>query len=101
MTADSNINIVTYFYRSTVASSRHRNLVSAYLVERHRHSNVVARIQPLGLLRTKVIDREIAQHGVRLHLVPSGRWHATTSNHHARVRVQPDVEVTSGVTVPG
>ena len=41
-----------YFYRSVTTSSRHRNRVSAYFVQRVRGSTVVARIEPLGLVPT-------------------------------------------------
>ncbi|MHB1088160.1 MAG: hypothetical protein ACYC19_05275 [Acidimicrobiales bacterium] len=90
----------TYFYRSLATSRRHHNMVSAYLVERRHDSNVVARIAPLGLVSTKIVEQEIALRGLRLHLVPTGRWHTTSSHHHQRVRVAP-VGERADVTVSG
>lgn len=74
-------------------------MVSAYLVERHRDSNVVARIESLGLVSAKVVEREIALRGLKLHLVPTGRWQPTSSSHHARVRVARVTGNTLDVTV--
>jgi len=91
--------VETYFYRSIVASRRHHNLVSAYLVERHHDSNVVARISPMGLVSSKLVEQEIALRGLRLHLVPTGRWQPTSTSHHARVRVARVSDDNAGVTV--
>jgi hypothetical protein len=77
-----------YFYRSATTSRRHRNLVSAYLVERCYDSNIVARIEPLGLVSRKVSEHEIALRGLRRNLVLVGQWRPTASLHHHRVRVQ-------------
>lgn len=90
----------TYFYRSVVSSRRHHKMVSAYLVERHHDSNIVARISPLGLVSAKIVEEEIALRGLRLRLVPTGRWHTTSSQHHARVRVAALVD-NADATVSG
>ena len=91
--------VETYFYRSIVDSRRHHKLVSAYLVERHHDSNVVARIAPLGLVSAKLVEQEIVVRGLRLRLVPTGRWQATSSSHHARVRVARVPDERTDVTV--
>ncbi|MHB1209851.1 MAG: hypothetical protein ACYC1I_09130 [Acidimicrobiales bacterium] len=90
----------TYFYRSVTTSRRHHNMVSAYLVERRHDSNVVARIAPLGLVSAKIVEQEIALRGLRLQPVPTGRWHTTSSQHYARVRVVRVREI-ADVTVSG
>jgi len=78
-----------YFYRSTSASPRHRNRVSAYLVQRFADSTVVARIEPLGLVHRAIGEEELALQRVRRNLVVSSPWVQTPSRHHARMRVAP------------
>lgn len=76
-----------YIYRSAASSSRHRRRVSVYLVEYFRDSNVVARIEPLGLVHESLGEHELVLQGLRRNLVLSGRWNQTSSQHHDRVRV--------------
>jgi hypothetical protein len=76
-----------YIYRSASSSTRHRQRVSAYLVEYLRESKVVARIEPLGLVHESLGEHELVLHGLRRNLVLSGRWSQTPSQHHDRVRV--------------
>jgi len=76
-----------FLYRSTVTSKRHRNRVETYLVERLRGSNVVARIQPLGLVPERTSDLEAALTVFRRDLVVDGGWRTTARQHHARVRL--------------
>jgi hypothetical protein len=76
-----------FFYRSVAPSSRHRHHVSVYLVQRLNGSKVVARIEPLGLVHVKFGEHELVIKGLHRNLVLSGRWHATRSRRHARVRV--------------
>jgi hypothetical protein len=76
-----------FFYRSVTPSNRHRHHVSVYLVERINGSNVVARIEPLGLVHVKLGDQELVIKGLHRNLALSGRWHSTPSQRHARVRV--------------
>lgn len=78
-----------YLVRSLVVSRRHRYRVSAYLVHRFADSVVVARIEPLGLVRPSVSDHEMALQGLRHNLRVSGRWQATASHRHTRVRLTP------------
>ncbi|MGB8196281.1 MAG: hypothetical protein WCF25_04660 [Acidimicrobiales bacterium] len=87
-----------YFYRSASTSTRHRNRVSAYFVERHRGSKVVARIEPLGLVPTSIGDEQLAIQRLRRNLVVAGAWHQTPSGHHVRQRVLPsDIATTTKV----
>jgi hypothetical protein len=74
-----------YFYRSATSSNRHR--VSVYLVEYQRGSKVVARIEPIGLMHESLGEHDLVIQGLRRNLVLSGRWHQTSSQHHARVRL--------------
>jgi len=68
-----------YVYRSEVPSLRHRRQASWYFVERLEGSNVVARIDALGLFpATRTVTDAL---GV------VGPWHATPSRHHVRARV--------------
>jgi hypothetical protein len=76
-----------YIYRSATSSTRHRRRVSVYLVEYLRESNVVARIEPLGLVHESMSEHELVLQGLRRNLVLSGRWNQTSSQHHDRVRV--------------
>jgi hypothetical protein len=76
-----------YIYRSATSSTRHRRRVSVYLVEYLRESNVVARIEPLGLVHETLGEHELVLQGLRRNLVLSGRWNQTLSQHHDRVRV--------------
>jgi hypothetical protein len=81
--------IEQYFYRSATTSKRHRNRVSAYLVERFADSTVVARIEPLGLVHTAIGEQELAIARLRRNLIVAGSWQATPSRHHDRIRVVP------------
>jgi hypothetical protein len=77
-----------YIYRASNRSLAERTHVSAYLVERHHGSIVVARIEPLGLVRATTFEHEIALEGLRRNLVSVGKWHVTPSATHARIRVR-------------
>ena len=76
-----------YIYRSATSSTRHRRRVSVYLVEYLRDSNVVARIEPLGLVHESLGEHELVLQGLRRNLVLNGQWNQTSSQHHDRVRV--------------
>lgn len=89
-----------YFYRSVTTSSRHRNRVSAYYVQRVRGSTVVARIEPLGLVPTSVGDEQLAIQRLRRNLVVAGTWQVTPSGHHSRMRVAPAEIVTTKKVAP-
>ncbi len=77
-----------YFYRSSNTSRKHRQEVSAYLVERRFDSNVVARIEPLGLVNSRIGEHEIALRGLRRNLVSIGTWQPTRSLRHSRIKVR-------------
>lgn len=79
--------IEQFFYRSSTASSRHRNRVSAYYVERMRGSKVVARIEALGLVPSSIGDEQLAIQRLRRNLVVTGSWRQTSSGRHVRQRV--------------
>jgi hypothetical protein len=89
MASDENRGSVQYLYRSSTTSTRHRNRVSAYLVLRFCDSNVVARIEPLGLVHISIGEQELAIQRLRRDLVVAGSWQATPSRRHARLRVAP------------
>jgi hypothetical protein len=76
-----------FFYRSALTSTRHRNRVSAYYVQRMRGSNVVARIEALGLVPASIGDEQLAIQRLRRNLVAAGAWRETPSGHHVRQRV--------------
>jgi hypothetical protein len=76
-----------FFYRSSTASNRHRNRVSAYYVERIRGSKVVARIEALGLVPSSIGDEQLAIQRLRRNLIVAGSWQQTSSGHHVRQRV--------------
>lgn len=78
-----------YFYRSVSTSTRHRNRVSAYFVQRFEGSKVVARIESLGLVHTSIGEEQLAIQRLRRNLVVAGTWQPTPSRHHARIRVAP------------
>ncbi|MFI5034923.1 MAG: hypothetical protein ACHQFZ_01815 [Acidimicrobiales bacterium] len=61
---------------------------SAYLVRRLRTGAVVATIEPLGTVRTAATEAEVLALGLQRRLWISGRWRATASGRHARVRVR-------------
>jgi hypothetical protein len=100
MSRSGDSELEQYFYRSTVASSRHRNRVGAYFVQRLRGSNVVARIEPLGLVPQSIGDEQLAIQRLRLNLVIAGTWQETPSGHHARMRVAPVEVVTTQKVAP-
>jgi hypothetical protein len=81
--------IEQYFYRSVHSTKRHRNRVSAYFVQRLEGSNVVARIESLGLVHTSIGEEQLAIQRLRRNLVVAGTWQPTASRHHARIRVAP------------
>jgi hypothetical protein len=68
-----------YVYRSKVSSPQHRQQTSWYLVARLEGSNVVARIDALGLLP--------ATRNVAAALGVVGPWRTTPSRHHVRALV--------------
>jgi hypothetical protein len=78
-----------YVYRSEVFSSRHRRHVSLYLVARLEGSNVVARIDSLGLVSTLQRTSVTKARGQRRALKVVGPWRQTTSRHHSKVLVSP------------
>jgi hypothetical protein len=100
MTLSAEPEVEQYFYRSARTSSRHRNRVSAYFVERRRDSVVVARIEPLGLVPTSIGDEQLAIQRLRRNLVVAGAWQATPSGHHVRLRVMPVEVVTTTKVAP-
>jgi hypothetical protein len=80
MVEQSNGHVAEQFvYRSHVPSSRHSGQASWYLVTRFEGSNVVARIDALGLTP--------ASRNVPNALGVVGPWRATPSRHHVRARV--------------
>jgi hypothetical protein len=100
MTSSAEPEVERYFYRSAMTSSRHRNRVSAYFVERRRGSIVVARIEPLGLVPTSIGDEQLAIQRLRRNLVVAGAWQETPSGHHVRLRVLPAEVVTTTKVAP-
>jgi hypothetical protein len=78
-----------YVYRSEVFSSRHRREVSLYLVARLEGSNVVARIDSLGLVSTLQRTSVNKVRGQRGAMKVVGPWRQTTSRHHSKVLVAP------------
>jgi len=78
-----------YVYRSEVFSSRHRRQVSLYLVARLEGSNVVARIDSLGLVSSVQRAAVPKARGQRGALKIVGTWRQTTSRHHSKVLVSP------------
>ena len=83
-----------------MTSSRHRNRVSAYFVERRRGSTVVARIEPVGLVPTSIGDEQLAIQRLRRNLVVAGVWQETPSGHHVRLRVVPVAVVATTKVAP-
>ena len=100
MTSSAEPEVERFFYRSAMTSSRHRNRVSAYFVERRRGSIVVARIEPLGLVPTSIGDEQLAIQRLRRNLVVAGAWQETPSGHHVRLRVLPAEVVTTTKVAP-
>ncbi len=74
-----------YCYRNVGS----RGSFSAYLVSLVGSGTVVARIEPLGVVRTVATEAELLALGLKRRVWISGRWRATRSGHHARVRVRP------------
>jgi hypothetical protein len=100
MTLPAEPEIERFIYRSATTSSRHRNRVSAYFVERRRGTTVVARIEALGLVPTSIGDEQLAIQRLRRNLVVAGAWQQTTSGHHVRQRVIPAEVVTTAKVAP-
>jgi hypothetical protein len=100
MSGSSESEVEQYFYRSTTTSNRHRNRVSAYFVQRLQGSNVVARIEPLGLVPESIGDEQLAIQRLRRNLVIAGTWQETPSGHHTRLRVVPAEVVTAQKVAP-
>jgi hypothetical protein len=77
-----------YVYRSEVPSDRHRRLVSWYLVARLEGSNVVARIDSLGLFPASRKVGVSTNSPSPADLVRTvGAWESTASGHHSKVIV--------------
>ena len=89
-----------YFYCSAITSNRHRHRVNAYFVQRLRGSNVVARIEPLGLVPRSIGDEQLAIQRLRRNLVAAGAWQVTPSGRHVRQRVVPAQVVTMQEIAP-
>jgi hypothetical protein len=100
MTVSKESEVEQYFYRSLSTSSRHRNRVSAYFVQRLRGSNVVARIEPLGLVPASIGDEQLAIQRLRRNLVIAGTWQETPSGRHSRLRVATARVVTTQKVAP-
>jgi hypothetical protein len=100
MSSPKDLEVEQYFYRATSTSTRHRNRVGAYFVQRLRGSNVVARIEPLGLVPTSIGDEQLAIQRLRRNLVVAGTWQETPSGHHSRLRVVPARVVTTQEVAP-
>ena len=78
-----------YFYRSATKSKQHRNRVSVYFVERYADSNLVARIESLGLVHATINNEELTIERLRRRLVIAGSWQPTISRHHVRIKLAP------------
>ncbi|MGH9020955.1 MAG: hypothetical protein ACRDV0_08045 [Acidimicrobiales bacterium] len=63
-------------------------VASTYLVERRPGSKVVARIEPLGDVRTTAPEAEVLALGLRRRLWITGKWRATRSGRHSLVAVR-------------
>ena len=100
MSLSSDPRVEQYFYRSTAKSSRHRNRLSAYFVQRLRGSNVVARIEPLGLVPESIGDEQLAIQRLRRNLVVAGTWEVIPSGLYARLRVAPAEIITTQKVAP-
>ena len=74
MESDAERGSAQYLYRTLTPSPRHRHRVSAYLVLRFSDSNVVARIEPLGLVHNSIGEQALAIHRLRRDLVVAGSW---------------------------
>jgi len=100
MSMSSDPEVEQFFYRSSIASNRHRNRVSAYYVQRVRGSKVTARIEALGLVQASIGDEQLAIQRLRRSLVVVGAWQVTPSGHHSRLRVAPAEIVTTQKVAP-
>jgi hypothetical protein len=100
MSTSKDHEVERFFYRSALTSTRHRNRVSAYFVERQRGSKVVARIESLGLVPTSIGDEQLAIQRLRRNLVVAGAWQQTPSGHHVRQRVLPAIVATTTKVAP-
>jgi hypothetical protein len=100
MTPSREPEVEQFFYRSSAASSRHRNRVSAYLVQRLTGSTVVARIEPLGLVPALIGDEQLAIQRLKRNLVATGRWRETPSGRHTRQRVVTAQVATTKTVAP-
>jgi hypothetical protein len=100
MSKSTDQEVEQFFYRSSTASNRHRNRVSAYYVQRVRGSKVVARIEALGLVPASIGDEQLAIQRLRRNLVVAGTWQATPSGRHSRQRVSPAEVVTTQKVAP-
>jgi len=89
MASTEELVIAHYVYRSEVLSSAHRREVSLYLVARLEGSNVVARIDSLGLVSTLQRSAVLEARGQGAPLRVVGPWRETSSRHHSKVRVAP------------
>ena len=99
MSPASDSELEQFFYRSSATSTRHRNRVSAYFVQRRRGSKVIARIEPLGLVPTSIGEEQLAIQRLRRNLVAAGTWQDTPSGRHSRQRAVP-VQVTTHKVAP-
>jgi hypothetical protein len=77
-----------YVYRTEVSSSRQRRQVTLYLVALLEGSNVVARIDSLGLASRLKSGTSIVR-AERDKLKFIGPWRQTASRHHSKVLVSP------------
>ena len=59
-----------------------------YLVERVASSDVVVRIESLGLVPRALSEPELVMQGLRRGLEMVGPWNSTSSHHHTRIRLR-------------
>ena len=89
-----------FCFRSSASRRGHRFSVSAYLVERLDDSNLVARMEPLGLIPKSATGAELLRLGPIRDLAVVGAWRRSPSGRHVVARVAMPVLGEHGRTGP-
>jgi len=75
-----------YFYCAEKDEKKHQGKLSAYFVEVYANTNVVARIQPVGLVGETTSQHEINLYALKNNITIAGEWSLTKYRNHQKIR---------------
>lgn len=85
--SDDEIVVSRHFYLASDDSPQHKNKNSAYLVEKLRGSNVVARIRSMGMVSGFAPEDMLEIEAMKNDLSLAGDWVETKKRKHKKIRL--------------